>query len=95
MSAPSSTRINANMRHRSDGVITCAHCGAELPGTPSDVFERLPRRETSPSGAGPHVCARPEVYIDAEVVFRQYYCPGCWTAFHTEIVPRSPGAPTR
>jgi hypothetical protein len=28
------------------------------------------------------------VYIDAEVVFRQYYCPGCYTAFRTEVVPR-------
>ena len=85
---PPTVRINANMRQRADGVIVCAHCKADLPGTAATVFEQLPRREASPAAAGPHICARPEQYIDTEVVFRQYYCPGCWTAFRTEVVPR-------
>ena len=89
MSAPS-VRVNANIRQRPDGVLVCAHCLTELPGTASTVLAQLPRREAAPSAAGPHVCANPEAYVDADVVFRQYYCPGCWTAFQSEDVARAP-----
>jgi N-methylhydantoinase B len=96
MSAPS-VRVNANIRQRPDGVLVCAHCLTELPGTASTVLQRLPCREAAPSAAGPHICANPETYVDADVVFRQYYCPGCWTAFQSDVVPRVPhgGDPTQ
>ena len=29
----------------------------------------------------------PALYVDDEVVFRQFCCPGCWTAVHSSIVP--------
>jgi hypothetical protein len=29
----------------------------------------------------------PRVFVDVDAVFRQYICPGCATAFHTEVVP--------
>ncbi|MBI4529168.1 MAG: hypothetical protein HY695_35670 [Deltaproteobacteria bacterium] len=28
------------------------------------------------------------MFIDQEVILRQYYCPECYTALHTEIVPK-------
>ena len=88
MSAPATSRVSTNIRQTDDGVLHCAHCDAELPGTVSTVFDHLPRREATPSAAGPHVGDDSSLYVDTEVVFRQYYCPGCWTAFRTDVVPR-------
>lgn len=29
----------------------------------------------------------PSLYVDAPIVFRQYCCPGCWTAVRSAVVP--------
>ena len=81
-------RVNGNVRLKDDGTLICAHCEASLEGTPTNYVALLPVHEGRPAEAGPHIFADPSVYIDQEVVFRQYYCPGCYTAFQTEVVPR-------
>ena len=68
-------------------VIACAHCGQVIAGAGENYLARLARFEGPPTEAGPHNWADASVYIDKSVVFRQYYCPSCYTAFHTEIVP--------
>lgn len=82
------TRVSANIRQRTDGVLICVHCDATLPGSADTVLALLPRYEGPPATAGPHIFGDPSEYVDAEVIFRQYYCPGCWTAFHSEVVPQ-------
>jgi len=85
-----SPRVNGNVvRRGEDGVSTlaCAYCDQALEGTASDYLTKLPWYEGPAQDAGPHVCADASVYIDNPIVFRQYYCPGCYTAFHTEVVP--------
>jgi N-methylhydantoinase B len=80
-------RVNVNLRSRADGSVTCAHCGHQLPGDAWTYLSLAPMHQGPPGEAGPHICNDPQVYIDAQIVFRQYYCPGCWTALHTEVVP--------
>jgi N-methylhydantoinase B len=82
-----STRVNAYVRASDDGSLTCTHCHHELPGTAASYPSELPFYEGLPRDAGPHIFPDPSVYVDARVVFRQYYCPGCYIALHTEVVP--------
>ena len=82
-------RVGFNVRARADGSLACAHCERDLPGTPATYLSQVPRYVGPTREGGPMVFADPAVYVDAEVVFRQYYCPGCYTALHTEVVPAS------
>ncbi|GAA4701269.1 hydantoinase B/oxoprolinase family protein [Pseudonocardia yuanmonensis] len=67
--------------------VRCRHCGTGL-GTFGEAYlAELPRVETAPSGAGPHVWADPTTYVDEPVVFRQVLCPGCATALLSQVVP--------
>jgi TolA-binding protein len=43
--------------------------------------------EGPPTDAGPQIVTTSGDYIDAPVVFRQYCCPGCWTALYSAVVP--------
>ncbi|MDQ3476100.1 MAG: hypothetical protein M3492_07150 [Actinomycetota bacterium] len=86
-STGSARRLNANVLNAEDGSLTCAHCAHALEGGPTDYVARLPRYESPVSAAGPQVYAESRVFVDTDVVFRQYICPGCSTAFLTEVVP--------
>ena len=82
------TRVNANVSRNSAGALACTHCGQGLDGTVDNYLSLLPRYEGPVTDAGPQVFPDSAQFIDIEVVFRQYYCPGCYTAFRTEVVPR-------
>jgi N-methylhydantoinase B len=81
------TRVNVNIRARGDGSLSCTHCGHDLPGTAASYLSQVPVHEGPPGECGPHIFPDPAVYVDARVVFRQYYCPGCYTALHSEVAP--------
>lgn len=80
-------RLNANVIRNDDGSLACAHCTHALEGGPTDYVSRLPHYESTVDAAGPQVFAGSRVFVDADVIFRQYICPGCATAFLTEVVP--------
>ncbi len=65
-------------------VIACRHCGERL-GEPNSL--RLGLYEGPTTDAGPQILTDPADYVDATMAFRQYCCPGCWTAIHSAIVP--------
>lgn len=65
-------------------VVACRHCGASL-GTAGSLA--LAVHEGPPTDAGPQIIATAADYVDAPVVFRQYCCPGCWTAVWSAVVP--------
>ncbi|MBC3193353.1 hydantoinase B/oxoprolinase family protein [Pseudonocardia sp. C8] len=78
-------RLDDNLVETTGGHVACRHCGTSL-GTPEDrlavgVYEGPSR------GAGPQIVADPADYVDADVVFRQYSCPSCWTALYAGVVP--------
>ncbi|ODU05741.1 MAG: hydantoinase [Pseudonocardia sp. SCN 72-86] len=69
------------------GQLACGRCGQGLGDPNSPEGLSLARHQGPPAGAGPQILADPSDYVDAEVVFRQYYCPNCWTALHSAVVP--------
>ena len=86
-----SERVNENVGRRNDdgkSTLFCTHCGQELVGNADDYLSKLPRYEGPLTDAGPQVFADSAVFVDTPVVFRQAYCPGCYTVFLTEVVPK-------
>ncbi|MGN9781298.1 hydantoinase B/oxoprolinase family protein [Nonomuraea sp. ZG12] len=70
------------------GTVVCLHCGTRIgPLAGSAFVAALARRDGAPTEAGPHIWHDPSEYVDAEIVFRQLYCPGCLTAVHSRVVP--------
>jgi N-methylhydantoinase B len=70
-------------------VVACRHCATVL-GTAVDGAEAdlaLAVHDGPPTEAGPQITAAAADYVDAAVVFRQYCCPGCWTALSSAVVP--------
>lgn len=85
-----SERVNENVGRKingSVGVLFCTHCNQELEGSEATYLSKLPMYQGPLSEAGPQVFADSAVFVDLPVVFRQYYCPGCFTVFLTEVVP--------
>jgi N-methylhydantoinase B len=66
-----------------DGRVRC-RCGRDL--GPADGNYKLATlvRELPLPEANPHTLD-PAVYVDAEVVSRHFYCPGCATQLATEV----------
>lgn len=84
------TRINESLEIRAvDGVqqIVCVHCDHRICDASQAFEEHLAHYEGPPSDGGPMNWATPEDFVDAQVVFRQSYCPGCFTALITRILP--------
>jgi N-methylhydantoinase B len=67
--------------------VICAHCQHEVAELGTNYNDGLAFHEGSPSEAGPQIWKDASVFIDRAVVFRQWYCPSCFTAVRTEVVP--------
>ena len=68
-------------------IVACRHCAEILGGSdPGDTLA-LARYEGPSAEAGPQIIADPADYVDAQIVFRQYCCPSCWTALYSAVVP--------
>lgn len=68
-------------------VIQCVHCSHVITEADGNYLDQLYIREDKVTEGGPQIFPDPAHYIDKKVVFRQYYCPGCFTALLTQIVP--------
>jgi N-methylhydantoinase B len=71
--------------------VACRHCatvlGSSRRGSGAVGELDLVRHEGPVSEAGPQVVDAAAEYVDREVHFRQYCCPGCFTAISTAVVP--------
>jgi N-methylhydantoinase B len=65
--------------------IACVHCGQVLGESGQPLA--LAVYEGSSTDAGPQIMSDPAEYVDAAVTFRQYCCPGCYTALYSAVVP--------
>jgi N-methylhydantoinase B len=78
---------NLAFARRGGGQVTvCRHCGQRL--STDDGTLALARRDAPPGAAGPGVTSDASHYVDTDVVFRQYLCPGCFTCVASGLVPR-------
>jgi N-methylhydantoinase B len=74
-------------------VVACGHCGEILGDSSPDATLTAALYEGPPTDAGPQIIATASDYVDAAVVFRQFSCPGCWTALYSAVVPSGNGSP--
>jgi N-methylhydantoinase B len=67
----------------------CRHCDTDIAGAGPDWRDSLRTvYEGPPSTVGPHLNDNARKYVDVDIVVRQGYCPGCFTALFTETAPR-------
>lgn len=62
----------------------CAACSTEL-GTATDNYKNACAREDHPVSASNPLIGAPDRFIDDEVTFRQFYCPGCGRLIDNEV----------
>ncbi|HTW86380.1 MAG TPA: hydantoinase B/oxoprolinase family protein [Candidatus Binataceae bacterium] len=74
-------------------VLKCNHCGHTICDRSENYLEHLALVEGASKLGGPQIFPEPWRYIDTKVQFRQFCCPGCYTAFLTQVVPEN--HPTR
>ena len=68
-----------------EGVLACRHCGEVLGRYGDNYLTQLPVCSGPPTEAGSKMCPDPRYYVDTDAGFRQYYCPGCYTAIATQV----------
>ena len=69
--------------------LKCTHCDYLISQGDQSYTDHLVMVEGDISEAGPQIYADTDHYVDTKSVFRQYCCPGCHTAFITQVVPVS------
>ncbi|GAC1316531.1 MAG: hypothetical protein NVSMB2_09500 [Chloroflexota bacterium] len=83
-------RVDDNLlltEHNGKTYVSCAHCSHAIAEAGTNYNDALAFCEGSPAEAGPQVWKDASTFIDRAVVFRQWYCPNCYTAVRTEVVP--------
>lgn len=65
--------------------VVCRHCGQQL----SDRDQRLSlaSRSSAAAAEGPSIRVDSRYFIDKDVVFREHFCPGCFTKLNAALVP--------
>jgi len=76
----------ALVRHEGAQLVVCRHCGHQL--SDHDKQLAVACRDSDPLSGSSNVRVDPSYYVDEEIVFREHFCPGCWTTLHTGLVPK-------
>lgn len=77
---------NALELRESDGerTIVCVECGHELSSASENYKLGCLLEESPVTAVNPHLLD-PGRFIDTEIVFRRFYCPGCALQIETEL----------
>ena len=67
------------------GRIVCRRCGHDLGSAEQNFKEGAVLKVRSIQDANPLI-VDPTLFIDDEVVFRQFFCPGCATLLENEVI---------
>jgi N-methylhydantoinase B len=79
----SDSQIGEQLNIVDESIMACSFCEEPL-GSISENFKRnLAIEEVDIEEAGPHY-VDPSRYVNADMVFRKFYCPGCGTMLFTE-----------
>jgi N-methylhydantoinase B len=87
LKGPIALRITDNLLIRLDGRTPhhcCARCDADLGPASDNYKDHCLREDNSVTHATP-LAGDPHRYIDAEPVFRQFFCPGCGGLIENEM----------
>lgn len=80
-------KIDDNLELAPARAVVCVHCGAELGPDPQHPMAKALVRERKSRRGEPGIHADPELFTERPIVFRQRFCPGCFTLLLTEVVP--------
>jgi N-methylhydantoinase B len=69
---------------RSARVYCCAHCATEIGSLDAHPKERLVTHTHPLAEIGPRF-VDPSTFVDDEIVWREFFCPGCGTRLATEV----------
>jgi N-methylhydantoinase B len=69
---------------RDAGAYLCAHCGEEVGSLAEHTKERLLVHQHAVEEIGARF-GDPGIYVDDEIVWREFFCPGCATRLATEV----------
>ena len=78
-------QIDHHLAIDDDGMIVCRRCGRALCPAGENFKSGAVMKERPIEDANPLI-VDPRTFIDDDVVFRQYYCPGCATLLENEVV---------
>lgn len=67
-------------------VVACRHCGQQLSGP--DKRLSLACSDSAAVAPGRNVRVDPAHYVDTQIVFREHFCPGCYTSLNAALVPK-------
>jgi N-methylhydantoinase B len=68
-----------------DGRVVCCSCGEDICAAEENYKLHSLCERKSLTEAGPLV-NDPAEYVNDEMEFRQFYCPGCATLFENEVI---------
>jgi len=68
-----------------DGTVVCTRCSHSL-GAADENYKAYAVRKDRPITDANPLIVDPRIFIDDEVVFRQYFCPGCATLLENEVI---------
>jgi N-methylhydantoinase B len=80
--------VDDNLALMANGAVLCLHCGTHVSEKGKYFLEHAVKSEMPPGDSGLYSWESAKLFVDQEVVMRQYYCPGCYTALQTEVVPK-------
>lgn len=78
--------LDDNVAVCADGTLVCRHCRNSLGQHGDNYLEPLPRRYGDPAEAGSKIWRDARHYVNEDTHFRQFYCPGCYTAVLSQVV---------
>lgn len=81
-------QIDHHLAIDDQGRIVCRRCGHDLGPADANFKDGAVMKERSIQDANPLI-VDPATFIDEEVVFRQFFCPGCATLLENEVIKRS------
>jgi N-methylhydantoinase B len=87
LSGPVTLQVSEYVAVRMDGAtphLTCSRCASDLGPSTGNYKDGCIREDNPISASNPHA-RNPERFIDAEPVFRQFFCPGCGGLIENEI----------
>jgi len=68
--------------------VHCSRCNATV-GSASSWLKHALIAEGPAQALGSLIRAAPDVFVDAPIIYRQAFCPGCLTALLTEVIAQA------